>query len=73
MPKKKSDNLGKSEALAPDLTQDQKALKMMKELETKLKMKLISHHLPDGTIITTTKDRMEQLIDDHLHPITISR
>lgn len=73
MPKKKSNNLGKSEAPAPDLTQDQQALKMMKELEKKLKRKLVSYQLDKNTIITTTKDRINELIQEHINPGLISR
>ena len=72
MPRKKSDNLGKSDATVPDLTQDQQALLKIKELEKKLKSKLVSYQLDKNTIITTTKDRLDDLINQHLNP-TISR
>ena len=47
------------------LSQERKALLMMKELERKKKRKLKTHRLDDRTVICTTKDRLPALIEAH--------
>ncbi|MDE6339402.1 MAG: hypothetical protein K2K97_06410 [Muribaculaceae bacterium] len=46
---------------------DEEALARAKATEAKLlqQNKLVSRTLPDGSVITTTKERMEQLYADH--------
>lgn len=56
-----------------DLSADKLALLRMKELEKKLQKDLVSVRLDKNTVITTTKERMEQLLYDHLHKGPVTR
>ena len=47
-----------------DLSKDQEALEMMKSLEMKLSPQLVRIYLPDGTIVTSTKDRINRLLTE---------
>lgn len=58
------DSVGSSGAVK-DRSKDKAALEMMKRLEKEFQPNLVSVTLPDGTIITTTKDRMRELLDEH--------
>lgn len=48
-----------------DLTKDQIALQKMKELEKKLKKKLVTITEPDGTVISATKGLLKQLSENN--------
>lgn len=56
----------KLDTFAPrEMDRDRMALEKMKEIERSMLRRLVSVRIDERTIITTTKNRIKQLIKDH--------